>query len=130
MGRDRARFPCSGRAPARSGQRLFGRDPTIWAESPLSRHFHAVSFSCLTGHRKPEPQAYLTAIRGLGVDARDCIFVGDGSSQELTGAAQLGMRVYRFRPEAVDMRDSIDADETWTGQTSYDLQELVAIASR
>jgi putative hydrolase of the HAD superfamily len=96
----------------------------------LSRHFHAVSFSCLTGHREPESQAYLTAIRGLGVDARDCVFVGDGSSHELTGAAQLGMRVYRFRPEAVDMGDSIDADETWTGQALNDLQDLVAIASR
>ncbi|USQ79719.1 HAD-IA family hydrolase [Ornithinimicrobium faecis] len=100
--------------------------PLIWAESSLSPHFEAVSFSCLTGHRKPEPEAYLTAVRALGVSARECLYVGDGGSYELSGAEALGMSAIRFQPSD-DMRgDTIDEDQNWSGIVITDLTDLVS----
>ncbi len=101
--------------------------PTIWAESPLSSHLEAVSFSCQTGHRKPEPEAYLVAVARLGVDPSECLFVGDGGSHELAGATELGMTAIRFIPPIGARGESIDEDTAWSGHTISDLIDLVAL---
>ena len=43
----------------------------------LSRYIQWSFVSCITGVRKPDPEAYLGAVRALGVDPGDCIFVDD-----------------------------------------------------
>jgi len=50
-----------------------------------------VAFSCETGFVKPDPQAYLYCMQKLGVQPEDCVFVGDGGSNELAGAQNLGI---------------------------------------
>jgi FMN phosphatase YigB (HAD superfamily) len=40
---------------------------------------------------KPEPEIYRLAMRNLSVGPADCIFVGDGGSEELRGARDLGI---------------------------------------
>lgn len=104
--------------------------PTVWPTSPLSTHFDAVSFSCVTGHRKPEPESYLTATRQLGVEPEECVFVGDGGSHELTGAADLGMDVYRFRADTRIVGDVVDQERAWSGPTLTDMASLVALATK
>lgn len=103
--------------------------PRIWPESPLSSYFDALSFSCVTGHRKPEAEAYLTAVRQLGLEPANCVFIGDGGSHELTGAAALGMQVYRFRPTHSNLGDLIDEDDEWVGHTVTDFHDLAAVMS-
>lgn len=41
---------------------------------------------------KSDARIYRLACDGLGLDPSGCIYVGDGSSQELTGALEVGMR--------------------------------------
>lgn len=98
--------------------------PEIWPESPLAPMLQAVSFSCRTGHRKPEPEAYLHATRGLGVAPEECVFVGDGGSRELSGAIALGMRTVRFVPQGEGIGETIDGDD-WHGGTINDLMHIV-----
>jgi len=98
--------------------------PSIWPDSPLSPFLRAASFSCCTGHRKPEPEAYLHATSKLGVDPGDCIFVGDGSSRELSGAMALGMQAIRFIPKGEGLGETIDGDD-WSGESVSDLMEVV-----
>lgn len=62
-----------------------------WPDSPLSDLFHAAVFSCATGLRKPDPHIYLLAAARLGEKPSACLFVGDGASDELTGARNAGM---------------------------------------
>lgn len=102
----------------------------MWPTSPLSTQFDAVSFSCVTGHRKPEPESYLTAIRQLGVEPEECLYVGDGGSQELTGAADLGMDVYRFRADNRILGDVVDQDHSWSGPALTDFESLVALVTK
>tara|TARA_B100000609_G_C17180585_1_gene416881 strand:- start:24 stop:731 length:708 start_codon:yes stop_codon:yes gene_type:complete len=62
-----------------------------WDESPLSRCFDSVIFSFATGYVKPEPEIYQIALDSLGVTAAEAIFVGDGGSDELRGAREVGL---------------------------------------
>jgi putative hydrolase of the HAD superfamily len=60
-------------------------------QSPLVKLVDAISLSIDTGFMKPEPAAFHDVLKKLGsVEPRDAIFVGDGESQELTGAKTLG----------------------------------------
>ena len=62
-----------------------------WANTPLARFFEVTVFSNLVGMVKPDPDIYQHACKNLGVAPSDCIFIGDGNSDELRGAAQVGM---------------------------------------
>ena len=52
-------------------------------------------FSCEVGLAKPDPAIYLEATRRLRVDVSDAWFIGDGMDDELSGAAQAGLRAFR-----------------------------------
>jgi putative hydrolase of the HAD superfamily len=98
--------------------------PEVWVDSPVARYVETTSFSCETGLRKPDPEAYLVAVRALGVDAGACVFVGDGGSHELTGASALGMTAFRYAPHQGQTGDVLDRDPDWTGPTLTDLIDL------
>ena len=62
-----------------------------WDDSPLRPFFDCTIFSCQVGYVKPENEIYEKALQELGVDARHVLYVGDGGSDELRGAKNLGM---------------------------------------
>jgi putative hydrolase of the HAD superfamily len=49
-----------------------------------------VTFSYQVGSVKPEPEIYRLALNSLNVSPEDSIFVGDGGSNELFGAKNVG----------------------------------------
>ena len=59
-------------------------------QSPLAERIDAAVFSCEERMMKPARGIYQVACRRLQVLPEECLFVGDGSSQELTGAAAGG----------------------------------------
>ena len=61
-----------------------------WPESPFAPYFDSVVFSYQIGYIKPEPEIYEYALNSLGITAEESIFVGDGGSDELRGAKQVG----------------------------------------
>ena len=68
-----------------------GSEVLDWASSPLEHFFEVTIFSHAIGMVKPDPHIYQHACKNLGVAPSDCIFIGDGNSDELRGAAQVGM---------------------------------------
>lgn len=104
------------------------REIRSWPRSPLAPLFSAVSFSCDTGHVKPEAAAYHDVLRRLGgVEARRAIYVGDGANDELVGAKEVGFshviwqkgfvarnglrtpaELAKFRQEATDVVDGFE----------------------
>ena len=68
-----------------------GSEVLNWANSPLARFLEVPIFSHAVGMVKPDPHIYQHACKNLGVTPSDCIFIGDGNSDELRGAAQVGM---------------------------------------
>lgn len=80
----------------RQGYRLgllsntYERDVREWPSSPLAKFFDATAFSHEIGVMKPEPEAYLRILGRLDINPSCCTFVGDGGSQELIGAKNVG----------------------------------------
>ena len=72
-------------------------DVLPWKDSPLCPLFDEVVFSCEVRLQKPDPAIYRLAMRRMGAQPEDCIFVGDGGSNELAGAKAVGLRTVQVR---------------------------------
>jgi putative hydrolase of the HAD superfamily len=57
----------------------------------LEAVFDVVTLSNEAGTTKPDPRMYLSTIQALGVKPAECLFVGDGGSDELEGAHALNI---------------------------------------
>ena len=57
--------------------------------APFSEVFIA---SFQVGMLKPDPRIYQRGLKSLGVSADEAVFVGDGGSNELSGATRVGLR--------------------------------------
>ena len=68
---------------------------TLLQDSALAPLVDHLILSYETGLCKPQPEIYQLAAEKLGVTCEDCVFIGDGGSRELYGAAQVGMQPYR-----------------------------------
>ena len=82
-----------------------------WRKSPLNDAFDTVVFSCEVGLVKPDEKIYMCACNNLGVIPSECLFVGDGGSDEFRGAKVLGMTtvqmigiIAKFWTEVVEQR--------------------------
>jgi putative hydrolase of the HAD superfamily len=73
----------------------FAEDVRSWSTWPLACEFQCSVFSCEAGMAKPDPEIYLKATRGLGVEPDDAVFIGDGGDGELVGAGRAGLRAFR-----------------------------------
>lgn len=62
-----------------------------WGECPIGHLFDSTIFSCTVGCAKPEKRIYEISLRELGVLPEEAAFVGDGGSNELEGAKNVGM---------------------------------------
>ena len=65
-----------------------------WERSPLASLIDRPVFSYEAGLMKPAAEIYRLACRELDVDPGRAAFVGDGGSDELSGAADAGLRPF------------------------------------
>ncbi len=73
----------------------FAEDVAAWPHCSLASRFDCAVFSFEVGLAKPDPDIYMAAIRRLGVDASETWFIGDGGSDELSGAERAGLRAFK-----------------------------------
>jgi putative hydrolase of the HAD superfamily len=69
-----------------------GEEVEMLTDSAIGSRITHRLLSCDIGCAKPAREAYLTAAERLRLAAEDCLFVGDGSFDELLGARAAGMR--------------------------------------
>ena len=62
-----------------------------WHKSPIRHLFDSTIFSCMVGCVKPEKKIYELSLSELEVQPGESVFVGDGGSNELEGAKNVGM---------------------------------------
>ncbi|UCD09171.1 MAG: HAD-IA family hydrolase [Dehalococcoidales bacterium] len=94
--------------------------PTVWNDIPLSDYFDVSVFSCRIGIMKPDPRIYHMACDRLALNPKDCLFVGDGDSSELSGASGVGMSTVLI---------SDDRAEHWSGRQISSLDEIRELVS-
>lgn len=61
--------------------------------------------------KKPDACIYEEAAKRLGIDLTECVFVGDGGSNELAGAKAVGMKAVQakwYTDRLPQKRDNID----------------------
>ena len=99
--------------------------PLLFPRSPLARYIDIPVFSCAERVAKPSSDIYQRACQRLKIVAQNCIYVGDGSNQELTGAAATGMRPILKRTDLRDVYDRHRPEvETWRGLAVDKISEL------
>jgi HAD superfamily hydrolase (TIGR01509 family) len=59
--------------------------------SPITRYFQAVVISEEVGIAKPDPRIFAPALRTIGVEARDVLYVGDSVTSDMAAARNAGM---------------------------------------
>ena len=102
--------------------------PLLWPDSPFASHIPDPVFSSRAGTRKPDPAIYQMACELLEVETRECLYIGDGNSQELTGASQMGMEAILIAvPGAVHFSYGSSEAEEWNGRTISSLREVLDI---
>jgi putative hydrolase of the HAD superfamily len=103
--------------------------PTIWEGLPLAPLIDVAAFSCLVGITKPDSRIYRIVTGQLDIQPEDCLYVGDGASQELPGAANVGMRPVLIRvPGDGDYDDIYRINpEEWDGPRVSSLSEVLKL---
>jgi putative hydrolase of the HAD superfamily len=96
--------------------------PHVWDETPFAGALDEVVFSCVVGVSKPDPRIYEIACERLGVEAADCLFVGDGANDELPGAERAGMAALQLRAPGELLTPE---GETWTGASIEYLSQVL-----
>jgi putative hydrolase of the HAD superfamily len=102
--------------------------PGILDEMPLAALLDVSVFSAFSGIHKPDPRIYRLAVERLVVKPEDCLYIGDGDCQELTGAANAGMHPVLIRDLDEDRanvyRVGYEAD-SWQGPEILSLKEVL-----
>jgi putative hydrolase of the HAD superfamily len=100
----------------------------LWSTSVFAPYFDYCAFSCQVGAVKPAPAIYRAALDALRLLPEQTLYVGDGSDEELSGAARCGMQPVLI---AIDLSNTYDAQRTdvdaWTGPVIRALSELLEL---
>lgn len=102
--------------------------PDLWQATPLAALVDTALFSCQVGTKKPDPRMYHLACEQLGVKPQECLYVGDGDSNELAGAAQVGMHPVLIQAPHIGIGAAYrDTLTEWQGPTISSLSEVLAL---
>ena len=104
--------------------------PAVWQDTSFAALFDVAVFSCLAGIKKPDPRIYLLATEQLAVKPENCLYIGDGSSRELTGAYEVGMHPVLIRnpKENSEKIHRVEAEaEGWDGPVISSLKEVLEL---
>lgn len=102
--------------------------PTLWPTTPFAPLIDFPVFSCAEGITKPDRRIYLRACERLAARPEDCLYVGDGSSRELTGAGEIGMRAILVRGPELDFAGTDRSDALgWRGESISTISDVLPI---
>jgi len=101
--------------------------PAFLPSLPVATLLDAKIYSVRLGVCKPDPRIYLAACAELGVAPGECLYVGDGGSHELSGAAAVGMTPVRLAAADLGHHLVFDADTNFAGRTVRSLTEVVGL---
>ncbi|HYD39339.1 MAG TPA: HAD-IA family hydrolase [Anaeromyxobacter sp.] len=94
---------------------------------PLDGCFDVVTFSCDAGCAKPERRIYERTLGALGVRPEEAVFVGDGGSEELRGAREVGLTTVLMTGVIRELwPERVAARRTWADFEIASLGELLS----
>jgi putative hydrolase of the HAD superfamily len=101
--------------------------PLLLPDLPAFPLLDAHVYSVRVGRCKPDPAMYLAACDRLGVAPEECLYVGDGGSQELSGARATGMSAVRLAAPDLANHLSYRPDDDFTGPSVTSLTDVLPL---
>lgn len=99
--------------------------PSLYRETPFAPLMQVSVFSNEVGTKKPDPEMYRRACEGLKVRPEQALYVGDGGSNELSGALSYGMSAVLIRPPGEEFGSEYRPEAmSWDGEAIATLGEL------
>ncbi len=99
----------------------------LWDDTELSRHIDVAILSAAVHMAKPDPRIYELACRRLEAEPGRCLYVGDGSDDELPGAAAVGMHAVLVAPKSGAAARKHDAAARWDGPRIKSIADVPAV---
>lgn len=99
--------------------------PEHWDQLPLAPLVDQVTFSVVAGRKKPDPSLYCELCEALGTEPTSVAYVGDGGSNELSGARSVGMAAVQLVAEDAPAALVYDREEGWSGPVISSLSALL-----
>ncbi len=106
-------------------------DVDLWPETEMAAHIDAPVLSAAVGMAKPDPRIFRLACERLSVTAKDCLYVGDGGSNELNAAQSVGMTPVMIvvpYPDP-DLYGERPDPKSWTGLRISTIPEVLNVLS-
>ena len=98
--------------------------PLLLKNTEFIYFFDVAIFSASVGLKKPDAQIYNLTCEQLGVEPNECLYIGDGDSNELSGASKLGMDAVMIRdPNEMDPYRLVEVE--WDGQKIENFKEIL-----
>ena len=104
--------------------------PAFLPYLPVAPLLDTCVYSVHIGHCKPHPAMYLAACARLGIEPDECLYVGDGGSRELSGAAATGMTAVQLTAPDLGGHLAFHTEVDWTGPSIDSLAGVVSLAER
>ncbi len=104
--------------------------PRYLPDLPVAPLLDTCVYSIEVGVCKPDPVMYLTACARLRVEPDECLYVGDGGSQELSGAEAVGMTAVRLAAWDLHGHLRFNEERRWGGRSARTLAEAVSHLDR
>ncbi|MGP3915222.1 HAD family hydrolase [Nonomuraea sp. 10N515B] len=86
-----------------------------WTQLPVAELVDARVLSCEEGRRKPDPELFRLIAHRLDAAPQDCLYIGDGGGNELTGASNCGMQAFMLRAADWADNDAHTREDDWPG---------------
>ena len=98
-----------------------------WSQLPVAELVDARVLSCEEGRRKPDPELFRLIARLLEADPQDCLYIGDGGGDELTGASNCGMRAFMLRAADWAVNNAHAREDDWPGPVLPSLTGVLSL---
>lgn len=101
---------------------FYGNLNSVLAEFGIDKYFSSVTESAVVGVRKPDPEIFRIAARGLGLEPAECIVIGDSADKDIIPAQTAGCRTVWLASAAG--WDTTDCTPDWRIKSFRDLLSL------
>lgn len=101
--------------------------PLYFPELPIAPLVDSAVFSFVLGVRKPDPRIFTACCTALDVPPDECLYVGDGGSDELAGATAIGMHAVHLDVPGEDHGVVYGRHASWDGPRISALPQLLEL---
>jgi len=99
----------------------FSEEREVIRKSEVFPYFDVPILSCEVGKKKPDWEIYRLCVEALGAKPEECLYVGDGGSEELEAARAFGMHTLQAGWYLKEVREDWKKEGFAVAETPFDV---------